>query len=191
MKRRTLFPLLAVLLLLGLPVRASGQQEGSICIRLAYGDSPEFPGSLTLFRVGRLLDGSFAPEGFLAGSWERYQKLSAGELARALAELAAQEKAAGITEAVGPDSQAVFRDLEPGIYLVVQKEAASGYDKINPFLVTVPEAGGQVDATPKIHIQGKGDSSLPYTGQTVLPGIAMVCLGWVLAAVGILLRKGK
>lgn len=191
MKRRILLPLLAVLLLLGLPVRASGLQEGSICIRLAYEESLESPGTLTLFRVGRLREGCFVPEGRFAGVWEECQTLSAGELARTLAVLAVQEEAVGLTEAVGPDSQVVFRDLEPGIYLVVQKEAASGYDKINPFLVTVPATGGQVDASPKVHIQKNEESSLPYTGQTVLPGIAMLCLGGVLAAMGLWLRKGR
>lgn len=191
MKRRILLPLLAVLLLLGLPVQASRLQEGSICIRLVYQESPEFPGSLTLFRVGRLREGYFVPEGRFAGVWENCQTLSAGEFARTLAELAAQEETPGLTEAVGPDGKVIFRDLEPGIYLAVQKEAAPGYDEINPFLVTVPETGGMVDATPKVHIQEKGEPFLPYTGQTVLPGIAMLCLGGVLAAIGLWLRKGR
>lgn len=190
MKRLILLLLPVVFLLLGIPARAAGQKTGSICVRLAYAQSPESPGSLTLFRVGRLCEEYFVPEGIFTAAWEAYQNLSAAEFAGTLAELAVREATTGFTKAVSPNGEVVFQDLEPGIYLVDQREAASGYKKINPFLVTVPPSGGQVDASPKVQIQEKEDSSLPYTGQTVLPGIAMLCLGGALVAIGRRLQKG-
>lgn len=191
MKRRILFSVLAVLLLLAMPVQAAGQGTGSIRVCLAYGESTGFLGSLTLFRIGELQQDGFLPEDIFAKTWEAGRELSAAELARTLAALAARENAAGITEGINPDHQAVFRNLEPGIYLVVQREAASGYAKIEPFLVTVPASGGQVDASPKVRLPQKEEPTLPNTGQAALPGIAMLCLGGVLVTLGLRLRKEK
>ena len=44
----------------------------------------------------------------------------------------------GETLTVDTDGKAVFSRLPLGLYLVVQSTASNGYEKINPFLVSVP-----------------------------------------------------
>lgn len=63
--------------------------------------------------------------------------------------------AEGIVQAVSNDGNAVFGDLELGLYLVVQTKASNGYKPVNSFLVSLPIAeDGQwnyeVDASPKV-----------------------------------------
>ena len=63
--------------------------------------------------------------------------------------------AEGIVQAVSNDGNAVFDDLELGLYLVVQTKASNGYKPVNSFLVSLPIAeDGQwnyeVDASPKV-----------------------------------------
>lgn len=91
--------------------------------------------------------------------------------------------------------------LRQGLYLVVQTKAANGYQKINPFLVTIPFDGKlNVDATPKSApaeptppggggSNGGGDKKPPLiqTGQLNWPvpvlagsGILLFMLGWIL-----------
>ena len=61
---------------------------------------------------------------------------------------------------IGADGTALFSDLEFGLYLVVQKTAAPGYEKILPFLTGVPYAEDGVyqydrTGTPKTKLQQK------------------------------------
>lgn len=67
-----------------------------------------------------------------------------------------------------PDGTAVFNRLQPGLYLAIQNEAARGYQKASPFLVTVPqwEENGyvyDVDASPKVELKKKTGSETPET----------------------------
>ena len=61
----------------------------------------------------------------------------------------------GETLTVDTDGKAVFSRLPLGLYLVVQSTASTGYEKINPFLVSVPLVEEDtylydVDALPKV-----------------------------------------
>ena len=61
----------------------------------------------------------------------------------------------GETLTLGTDGKAVFSRLPLGLYLVVQSTASTGYEKINPFLVSVPLVEEDtylydVDALPKV-----------------------------------------
>lgn len=61
----------------------------------------------------------------------------------------------GETLTVDTDGRAVFSRLPLGLYLVVQSTASTGYEKINPFLVSVPLVEEDtylydVDALPKV-----------------------------------------
>lgn len=47
-------------------------------------------------------------------------------------------KATGTTQTIASDGSVSFKDLETGVYLVVQTKATSGYEAINSFLVSVP-----------------------------------------------------
>ena len=61
-----------------------------------------------------------------------------------------------------------FTDLDAGLYLLVQEEAAEGYYPVNSFLVLLPTQNGEswenhVDATPKIELEKKHEPEVPST----------------------------
>lgn len=103
-----------------------------------------------------------------------------------------------------PSGIAVFGDLKAGLYLIVQKQAAEGYDAIQPFLVTVPiMENGQyvydVNAHPKVGTASRKTtqtpptqevlSALPQTGQLNWPVPVLAVTGAVLVAAGVVLKK--
>lgn len=62
----------------------------------------------------------------------------AKELASVLETYANNHKLAGEAVAVDDSGRAEWKDLELGLYLIVNTEAAGGYAPINSFLITVP-----------------------------------------------------
>lgn len=136
-------------------------QPGSITVSMTYEDEAVAGGTLTLYRVGVVAedDGnySFALADEFAGSGVSLDHLDAAGLAESLAEYAASAGVGGASYAVGSDGVMSITGLELGLYLVVQTEAADGFEAVAPFLVSVPmydEATGayvyDVDATPKM-----------------------------------------
>lgn len=80
--------------------------------------------------------------------------LSESDLARTLDDKRPADSK-GETLTVDTDGKAVFSRLPLGLYLVVQSTASTGYEKINPFLVSVPLVEEDtylydVDALPKV-----------------------------------------
>lgn len=80
--------------------------------------------------------------------------LSESDLARTLDDKRPADSK-GETLTVDTDGKAVFSRLPLGLYLVVQSTASTGYEKINPFLVSVPLVEEDtylydVDALPKM-----------------------------------------
>lgn len=74
-------------------------------------------------------------------------------------------------QAVDNDGNAVFEDLELGLYLVAQTKASAGYKAVNPFLVSLPLAeDGQwlydVDASPKVGAYTPETPETPDTPST-------------------------
>lgn len=76
----------------------------------------------------------------------------------------------GTTDA---DGKVVFEDLTPGMYLIVQTEAAgeaAAYEKTDPYLLAVPmaEDGAWVDqvaAYPKTELKPEPETPTPVTGE--------------------------
>ena len=114
------------------------------------------------------------------------------------------QNAQAVTKTVNDSGIAVFGDLKAGLYLIVQKQAAEGYDAIQPFLVTVPiMENGQyvydVDAHPKAGTSSRKTtqtpptqevlSALPQTGQLNWPVPVLAVTGAVLVAAGVVLKK--
>lgn len=115
--------------------------------------------------------------------------------------------AAGRTVTVGTDGAASFTNLNLGLYLIVQTQAASGYSKVSSFVVSVPMYEDEtyiyeVDATPKVTgadvvpptptpVTPKPDKNLPYTGQLTWPIPVLAATGVLFFAVGWSLRRGK
>lgn len=188
-------------------------REGAISVTMTYGGKAVSGGSLTLYRVGEIRedDGnySFALTGDFTGSGAALTELSSG-LAEELANYAETQKLTGRTEAVGADGKVSFSGLALGLYLLVQEEAAKGYNEAAPFLVSVPvnEDGTyvyEVDASPKVALEKEPEPTdptapvkpnLPQTGQLNWPipvlaatGLALFALGWSLRF--LLSRKKK
>ena len=106
---------------------------------------------------------------------------------------------------IDKNGTATFSNLEFGLYLVVQKTAASGYGKTSPFLVSVPylykgEYKYNVTSQPKTDLErevkpttppssGGGGGKLPQTGQLWWPVPVLVCMGLGCIAVGLIRRR--
>ncbi len=176
--RRGIAGLMIAMLLLGTPmvIYAEGEeapdltQTGSIEVTMKQEEEVVPGGTLTLYRVGEIQQQDtrlfFSPVGDFAKSGETLENIAEPELAEVLAGYA--QEANGDTLQVDDGGKVFFDELELGLYLVVQYEAAEGYEKVSPFLVTVPvNINGsyiyQVDATPKV-------GTLKQSGQ-VEPGV--------------------
>ena len=153
-------------------------------------------GELTLYRVASVskngADMSFTYANGFENCGIALDNVSESALASRLAEKVTQN-AQAVTKTVNDSGIAVFGDLKAGLYLIVQKQAAEGYDAIQPFLVTVPiMENGQyvydVDAHPKAGTQ-EVLSALPQTGQLNWPVPVLAVTGAVLVAAGVVLKK--
>ena len=106
------------------------------------------------------------------------------------------------------NGKAKFTDLSTGLYLVIQREASKGFEKIDAFLVSVPylEDGTyryDVTATIKSELERPDPdptdpppkkptgSKLPQTGQLNWPIPLMAISGLVLFSIGWILYFGK
>lgn len=213
--KKTAAMLLIFVLLYAMSVTAFAHEvpdpdrTGSISLTFAYQGMAVPGGTVTAYRVGEIAendgnyDFAFSPE--FAGSGVDLSDLSAAGLARALADYAGEQALTGTGADIGDDGTAIFPDLEPGLYLIIQTKAADGYEAVSPFLVSVPmnENGTylyDVDATPKMDtITETPDEpeptpapgpNLPQTGQLNWPVPVMAVLGLCLLLFGWALRYG-
>ena len=164
-------------------------------------------GTLALYKVGDVAedDGnySFVPVEEIQADIPEFGDIESPDLAGRLAEL--KGKLTPVTSdpvTVDRDGNATFSDLTFGLYLVVQKTAASGYGKTAPFLVSVPylyadEYQYDVTSQPKTDLEREvkptappspgGGKKLPQTGQLWWPvpilagaGMILFVIGWIL-----------
>lgn len=105
------------------------------------------------------------------------------------------------------DGKATFTGLTTGLYLVIQNKAATGYSKMDPFLVTVPyleDGKYQYDVTVQSKLalnrepeptkappSSPSGSKLPQTGQLNWPVPFMAVTGLVVFTIGWVLYFGK
>ena len=151
MRKHVISGLLALLFLLALPVSAAAQtvpdesRNGhcSITVSMTYKGKAVRGGTLALYKVGDVAeDGgnySFVPAEEIQADIPEFGDIESPDLAGKLCKL--ESKLTPVTDLpkkVGEDGNATFSDLTFGLYLVVQKTAASGYGKTAPFLVSVP-----------------------------------------------------
>ena len=183
MKRIAL--LLALVWLLALPVMAHEvpdlTREGSITVTMRYDGKAIAGGEITLYRVGDVQeeDGnySFTPTADYAGSGISFDSVQSPETAGKLAEFANKQGLRGNTRQIASDGTALYQNLKPGLYLLVQNRAAKGFEAVSPFLVTLPMLDGddyiyQVDAGPKVSpvpAEKPENPEQPKTGQSGLP----------------------
>lgn len=215
--KRSIAPLLLALCLLvlsALPTHAVEipdlDAQGSVRVQMKTDSAPIPGGSLTLYRVGRIVQTDtgfgFVPVGDFVGypgTLEDLGKTTAAELA----EYAKANGLPGESKTIDETGTAVFDPLEPGLYLLTQPKAGDGYLPADPFLVTLPMAQDgsyvyQVDASPKVTLRPApteptqptqpGDPTLPQTGQLNWPIPVLVAAGAVCLIAGVILgRKGE
>lgn len=197
-----------------LPAQAEGEwidlsRTGSISVTMKNKSGKAVAGGeLTIYQVAAVTenDGNLSytyTNGFEACG------IDLGDLTASTLPGKLQEKlsanAAKTAVTVDKDGVARFSDLPLGLYLVVQTKAATGYNKVSSFLVSVPltENGAyiyDVDATPKVQVYTETPATpstpstpttprLPQTGQLDWPIPVLSVLGVLLFALGWRLRR--
>lgn len=182
--RRMVWLLGVMLVLIWAPSASAAVNRGSIQIRLDAGDLAVTNGALTLYQVGiRVEDGYRLTEGF-GGGIVRLEDTTSENLAQWLAESAAES---GVTMLLDADGNAVFPDLEEGLYMLVQTERMDGFYPILPMLLTVPRNGAW--AVQEYRNPVPIVTEIPKTGQTMIPYFGV--LGMFLSGSGLLLCVKK
>ena len=188
-------------------------RTGSIAVDVISTDTHQaIPGgSLTLYQVATaaavdtgmtfILTDNFSAAGIDPMSLGS-ENARVREMAQAYADYASSKGIKGTTVAVDANGHASFADLPLGLYLIVQPQAASGYDPLSAFLVTVPlKQDGQliydVNASPKPGPAGKTPvpptptpptGKLPQTGQLWWPVPWLALSGVALLSIGLISR---
>ncbi len=154
-------------------------QSGSISITMRYKGETVSGGELTIYQVGNIHedDGNYSfvlAEDF-ANASVSLENVQSAVAAENLSDFAKQQKLPGQTEPISKKGTVMFENLQPALYLIVQRKAAQGYYAVNPFFVSLPmlESGNysyHVDAGPKVSPIPKPDNpEIPETGQSGWP----------------------
>lgn len=205
--------LLTIVLLLGcltMTAFATSQpnltENGSITVTMDWNGTKLNDGKLSICRVAEIKwDGeqySFIPVDALKAEALSLANPMDAQLAQKM-ELLVKEKKLTVITAPIQDGEAVFSDLQPGLYLVMQEkeDAAKGFAPIAPYLISVPKRENgwyysNVEADPKVPLETAptepeptkpNDSKLPQTGQLNWPvplmtmgGLTLFVFGWYL-----------
>lgn len=208
MKNRMIPLLAALVLLFALALEVCAHEvpdletPGSITFLLTWDGEDLEGGSLSLYRVGdiREEDGNYfftwIPE--LADLELSLEDPNDPALARALVDRIGELEPVTVTIEAG---KAGFADVAPGLYLVYQHQATSGFEPMSPFLISMPryEDGHyvtEITARPKATLETvptepeetePTEPDMPQTGLTNWPvpvlaagGLSLFALGWML-----------
>lgn len=182
--KKGVYLILAILFCLGLTVPVTASESGcSIALSLNVGDLPVTNGSFTLYRVGTKSSDGYRIQDRFGGGFVRDADALSPHLAQWM-ESAAGE--GGVTMLLDVDGDAVFSDLEEGLYLMVQTELTDGFYPIQSFLLTLPSDGRRnlnVNLEPLPRVM-----AAPATGQDPAPYIGLAGMG--LSAVGLIFCSG-
>ena len=145
MKKRIIALILALVSCLCLTVHAKNvpdlTQNGSITIVFRWALRPLQDGEMALYRVGDIREDNgnytFVPVPELADSRVNLNDLDDPALARRLADLAVEKDLKPLTAEIR-NGEARFEDVTPGLYVVVQTRASTGFAEISPFLISMP-----------------------------------------------------
>lgn len=203
--------IIALAVCLCMNVFASGsidmERNGNITVQMKFEDEAVSGGTLTLYHVAvpvwSLEQYTFEFTQPFEDCTLSLNGLDRKELAIAYSEYVLDNAVPGVTRRINMNGYAEFKNLELGLYLVVQQEAAAGYFPIEPFLISVPMNGEDgwiydVDATPKVDIEREPQPEkppikpdIPDTGQLKWPipvlaasGVVFFGIGWVLCLGG-------
>ena len=187
-------------------------KKGSITVDFEYDNKAVTGGRLAMYRIAKVrqTDGNYDFENLpeFAGFHKDMSDLTSAELARCLADFVDSHNIQPVDARDNKTGSVTFPELSHGLYLVVQVKAASGYEAVQPFLVTVPmlEDGHyvyDVNAYGKIALKkAKTDPAgrtptgtvpggtvpgggLPQTGQLNWPIPVLALAGCILILIGL------
>lgn len=160
MKNKIFAVCFALMLILSLTVSvfaSNNRNVGSISVTMQYRGETVPGGTLTLYYVAAPGNGAYYyGSSSFSGCGYSLANIYSNSLADNLASYANSKSIEGATVIIDENGKATFTALQEGLYLIVQNMAAEGYNEVNPFLVTIPNAGKyNVDATPKLDILTK------------------------------------
>lgn len=188
----------------GAPARAldaaDANRTGSVEVVMRLDGEAVGGGVVAVYRIGDAVeeeDGcSFAPVGACAeGGFSFDGDLQSADLARQIAEYLQAHDAPSTRAVVNGEGRVVFDGLTAGLYLVVQVQAAPGYEAAAPFVVGVPSATDgtcryDVVASPKVEPKTETnppeEPDIPKTGDAGrgVGGAAVAVLGGAVLAAG-------
>lgn len=212
--------LMAVLLLFSVTVSAHAiespdlDRKGTLTLVMEWEGEKLNGGTLTIYRVGQIVLEDDAWKFILISELRErgisLEDMDDAQLAKQLNQLVKEKVLPGSTVPIR-GGEAVFTNLEAGLYLVTQEEACEGFSPINPFLTSLPrwENGRYVydlTAQPKVSLESlptqpsestepeptePAEPELPQTGQLNWPVPVMTMAGLSLFALGCYLCYGK
>lgn len=137
--RKGMIAVFAAVLLLGIgPKARAAEDTGSIRVDILIEELAVTNGALTLYRVGYPVQEGYRIGESFGGGIVQLADAESPHLAQWLAQMAGE---GGQTRLLDADGDAVFSDLEDGLYLVIQTENMDGFYPIGPQLVAVPREG--------------------------------------------------
>ena len=167
------------LLLSVLALAASAAEKGGILwVKLDVGDLPVINGSFTLYRVGTPISDGYRIGEEFGGGFVREEDARSPHLAQWLSGM---EEKRGTTILLDADGNAVFSELEDGLYLLAQTERTDGFYPVQPLLLTLPNGGKRdvslyLEPLPMV-------ADAPPTGQDPTPYIGII--GLVISVAGL------
>ena len=199
--KRILPLILCVLMLCSFAISAQAAQDGSIEVKIKYNGQNVNGGELIAVRVGYM--------DLEAGAFKRLTddrvienigQPSAVTAMQKYYKEATDKSEFTVRKVRVKDGIAKFEDLTSGLYLIYQEKAADGYNKLAPFLVTVPYQGVYdvtVDSKSELEreptepgpTEGDPDDKLPQTGQLNWPVPVMAAAGIILFLLGVVLCR--
>ena len=177
-KKTLLLAVVALMLILSVSVSVLAgpvpdtARRCSVTVSFQKDKEPVAGGSVICTRVGYI---------YMDGISVRYRRvldnadminLQDPDTAHELERYVKQNNITGTAKTVGKDGKVTFDNLEPGVYLIRQKNAPDGYMPIKPFLVTLPylkdgEYIYDLDASAKTELDKEpSEPTEPSTGPT-------------------------
>lgn len=206
--KRCLYVVLAILLCWSFmfQVSATEMEKGSIEIKVEYRDTKVTGGNLVAVKVG-----------YLDSDNRMFRQVTNHDEIKNIGQSAAVTQMQNfytsnknthtfeVYKADVKDGIAKFTDIPLGLYLIYQETEASGFNKLSPFLVTVPYDGeNNVTVASKTELDKEvspetepttpppeSDEKLPQTGQLTWPVPWLALSGMILFVFGWWLCFGK
>ena len=184
MRKLILLLYMAALLLSLAPMAMATDGRGSIRVKLDTGDLPVINGAVTLYQVGIKVEEGYRITEAFGGGIVHKADADSEKLALWLAESAEEQ---GMPKLLDADGNAIFSELEQGLYMLVQTERVDGFYPIYPILITVPLEDNWNPAIYREPVPVV--TELPKTGQSLIPYLGL--LGMFLSSAGLLLCRKK